>query len=102
MFYGRYGYPPQVNSCKGNLRYQRVSEYNLQTFLNMKNNKLREEQIMSSQEEIIMKSLGVSRDADKNTIKRHIGDWQKIPPDANQGNAGGRALPRKQQKPTIY
>ena len=32
--------------------------------------------------------LGVSRDADKNTIKRHIGNWQKkYHPDTNQGNA---------------
>mgnify|MGYP000733160864 CR=1 FL=1 len=37
--------------------------------------------------------LGVSRDADKNTIKRHIGNWQKIPPGYKSGKCtGGRAL----------
>ena len=36
MFYGRYDYPTG-KFLWGNLRYQRVSEYNLQTFLNMKN-----------------------------------------------------------------
>lgn len=36
MFYGRYDYPTG-KFLWGNLRYHRVSEYNLQTFLNMKN-----------------------------------------------------------------
>ena len=67
MFYGRYDYPTG-KFLWGNLRYQRVSEYNLQTFLNMKNRKLREEQIMSAKRDYY-EVLGVSRDADKNTIK---------------------------------
>ena len=67
MFYGRYDYPTG-KFLWGNLRYQRVSEYNLQIFLNMKNSKLREEQIMSAKRDYY-EVLGVSRDADKNTIK---------------------------------
>ena len=68
MFYGRYDYPTG-KFLWGDLRYQRVSEYNLQTFLNMKNSKLREEQIMSAKRDYY-EVLGISRDADKNTIKK--------------------------------
>ena len=92
MFYGRYDYPTG-KFLWGNLRYQRVSEYNLQIFLNMKNSKLREEQIMSAKRDYY-EVLGVSRDADKNTIKKAISETgKKIPPGYKSGKCtGGRAL----------
>ena len=92
MFYGRYDYPTG-KFLWGNLRYQRVSEYNLQTFLNMKNSKLREEQIMSAKRDYY-EVLGVSRDADKNTINTtriQIREMHRR-----------QSASRKQQKPTIY
>ena len=93
MFYGRYDYPTG-KFLWGNLRYQRVSEYNLQTFLNMKNSKLREEQIMSAKRDYY-EVLGVSRDADKNTIKKA---YRKQTREMHRQPSASR----KQQKPTIY
>ena len=110
MFYGRYDYPTG-KFLWGDLRYQRVSEYNLQTFLNMKNSKLREEQIMSAKRDYY-EVLGISRDADKNTIrkalrkkrsKKHIDGWQKNTTRIQIREMHRRqSASRKQQKPTIY
>ena len=90
MFYGRYDYP-QVNSCGGNLRYQRVSEYNLQTFLNMKNSKLKGGTDYVSKKRLLW-STGVSRDADKNTIKKAYRKLAKYHPIQTRKCTGGRAL----------